>query len=73
MNKLAKEAIAVGILLLVIYSLLININKNCFDNYEPSQNEKYLIAFFTGVFIHLFCEFTGINKYYCKYGNARLD
>jgi hypothetical protein len=70
MNKLAKEAIVFGVIILVTYSLLININKNCFDNYEPSQNEKYIIAFFTGITLHLFCEFTGINKNYCKYGNA---
>jgi hypothetical protein len=30
-----------------------------------------LLSFFiTGVIIHLLCEVTGLNKKYCKYGNA---
>lgn len=29
--------------------------------------------FFTGVLLHLFFEYTGLNKMYCKKGNACLE
>ena len=28
--------------------------------------------FFTGFFLHLICEYSGINRWYCKNGNACL-
>jgi uncharacterized membrane protein len=31
-----------------------------------------LIFGITGALIHIICEFSGINKYYCKHGNACL-
>ena len=32
--------------------------------------EMGIILFLTGVSIHLFCEFIGINRWYCRHGNA---
>jgi hypothetical protein len=32
-----------------------------------------LLGFVLGVFIHLVCEVTGINKYYCSQGYACLQ
>ena len=29
-----------------------------------------LVFFITGVLIHIICEYTNINKWYCKHGNA---
>jgi hypothetical protein len=29
-----------------------------------------LVFFITGVLIHIICEYTRINKWYCKHGNA---
>jgi NhaP-type Na+/H+ or K+/H+ antiporter len=41
---------------------------------DPKQWNQYhvmeLSLFITGVLIHLICEGTGLNKYYCLHGNA---
>ena len=72
-----KEAIVVGILTVIIGYLVsfivakiyaMNLPKIC-----KEWNKNYIMEiclFFTGFFIHVFCEFTGINKWYCKNGGA---
>jgi len=40
---------------------------------KKDWNKNYameIALFLTGVFAHLFCEFSGINRWYCKNGNA---
>ena len=37
---------------------------------EKNVKNMYLRIFILGASIHLFCEFTGINGWYCKNGNA---
>ena len=32
--------------------------------------EMGIVLFLTGVSIHLFCELVGINRWYCRHGNA---
>ena len=73
--KLLIEAIVVGILTVLIgllISKVISLNfitdlpKNCKD-----WNKNHIMEiclFFTGLSIHLFCEFIGINKWYCRNG-----
>uniref|UniRef100_A0A6C0CYN1 Uncharacterized protein n=1 Tax=viral metagenome TaxID=1070528 RepID=A0A6C0CYN1_9ZZZZ len=69
MSSLLLEALSVGILTAII-GFIINIilvDKNYSYNYWY----KVLIAYFiTGMIIHLLLEYTGGNKWYCKYGNA---
>ena len=50
------EASFVGILLLLV-SKMFNMQKN-----------HHIIL--TGIIVHLLCEFSGINKYYCRKGRA---
>ena len=56
MYKLILEAFFVG-LMNYSSSFLFDFSKRC-------------NIFFMGVFIHLMCEMTGLNKVYCSYGYA---
>lgn len=77
MYNLIIEAIVVGIMT-VIFGNITGILIGPFFKVDlPSVcstwNKFYtmeITLFFTGVFIHLFCEFSGINKWYCKNGFA---
>jgi len=71
-NQLFIEAFIVGIITVIVGSavsyLFFNVRKG-----KQSLNLNYgmeIALFLSGVFIHLICEFTGINKWYCKNGNA---
>lgn len=66
------ELIFVGIITSIIgfiisyVTMKINNPKFKFDYW----NSLILTFFITGILIHLICEYFGINKYYCAYGNA---
>tara|TARA_B100000085_G_scaffold214651_1_gene198874 strand:- start:193 stop:432 length:240 start_codon:yes stop_codon:yes gene_type:complete len=75
LKQLLMEAIAVGILLvplgyLVLYgSVELSKRYKSIDNMD--KNIKMSVGFFIlGMLTHLFCDFTGINKWYCKKGVA---
>jgi hypothetical protein len=71
--KLLIEAAAVGILTVIIGKLTMDLVINVFE--QQGLPPKYLMEttfILTGVFIHLFCEFTGINKWYTVNGVAAL-
>jgi hypothetical protein len=69
--QLLYEGISVGILVIIMGYFIIYLMKKMKLN--MSKNNQMTLGFFSlGVFIHLFCEFTGINKWYCKNGNACL-
>ena len=57
--QLVFETIIIGILTLVLYFFI-----------EKNVKDMYLRIFILGASIHLFCEFTGVNRWYCKNGNA---
>jgi len=69
------EAIAVGILLvplgyLVLYGS-VELSKRYKSVDRMDKNIKMSLGFFIlGMLTHLFCEITGINKWYCKKGIA---
>ncbi len=79
MNQIIIEAIVVGIItviignvsgLLVASMLKVNLPEICKD-----WNKYYtmeITLFLTGFLIHILCELTGINKWYCKNGFACL-
>ena len=55
-NKLLTEAVVIGV---------------CTGLFNKLMNTgKFLPMFLFGVFIHLAFEFLGLNKWYCKNGNA---
>jgi len=78
-NAVIKEAIVVGIATVIIgqvvgftFSKLMksegSIHSEC-----KKWNKNHIMEwslFFTGVLIHLFCEYFGVNKWYCKNGSA---
>ena len=69
------EAVAVGILLvplgyLVLYGS-VELSKRYKSVDRMDKKIKMSLGFFLlGLLTHLFCEFTGINKWYCKKGIA---
>lgn len=76
MNKgLLIEAIAVGILLVPLGYLVLYGSVELSKRYKSvdrlDKNIKMSLGFFLlGILTHLFCELTGINKWYCKKGIA---
>jgi len=72
MKKLIIETIAVGILMVVMGTVVSYVFFNQSGSKKDwNKNHVMEIALFlTGVFAHLFCEFSGINRWYCKNGNA---
>ena len=74
-TRLFIEAIAVGILLvplgyLVLYGS-VELSKRYKSVDRMDKNIKMSLGFFIlGMLTHLFCELTGINKWYCKKGIA---
>lgn len=73
--KLIIEAVAVGILVVIMGTIVSNVI-SLLGGSKPSSkdwNKNHVMEialFFTGVLVHLVCEFSGINKWYCKNGNA---
>lgn len=74
-KRLLIEAIAVGILLIPLGYLVLYGSVELSKRYKSvdrmDKNIKMSLGFFLlGVLTHLFCELTGINKWYCKKGIA---
>lgn len=73
MLKLVTEALVVGVSVAVM-GLLVHIlyhSKHAHsDKIKQDTIDLIIILFFTGVFLHLLFEVTGINMWYCKNGNA---
>ncbi len=76
--KLLIEATTVGLAVLFIgtivgfiigsSSLSVSIPKSCHD-----WNKNHIMEislFMTGFILHLLCEYSGINRWYCKNGKA---
>ena len=71
-GQLMIEACAVGIVVVILGYLInyligqmkLNIDKNI---------QMTMGLFLIGAVTHLFCEFTGVNKWYCKKGRACLS
>lgn len=79
MLQLFVEAAVVGILTVLAGSILSYVVGHFLEVDLPpvckDWNKNYSMEatlFLTGFFIHLFSEFTGINKWYCKHGYACL-
>ncbi len=64
MNLLFKEAFVVGIILLLVSIPVMKIQNCLYPN--PTPTTYYISTILIGIIVHLFCEFSGINKYYCK-------
>jgi len=74
-QRLAIEASAVGIITGIIgFAVLFITYKLASDNlFDKNRKELYIIVgslVITGILIHLICEYSGINHWYCVNGNA---
>ena len=73
LTKLLIEAGAVGILTLIIGKISTQLVVDYGRLYNLDSGYSTEIVFITtGVLIHLFCEFTGINKWYITNGVAAM-
>ena len=80
MNKILKvgiESLVVGIMTVLVGSLVGFLVGMVMKTELPpvckDWNKNFVMEislFLTGVFIHLFCEFTGVNAWYCVNGAA---
>ena len=75
MKGLLIEALFVGIITVIVGSLVSLVISLFYKSKTKNKDwNKYYVMeialFLTGVFIHIGCEITGINKWYCKNGNA---
>lgn len=76
-GKLLVEALVVGLLVLVV-GIVVSFGVGALFSVDlpavcKKWNKNYrmeLCLFLTGFIIHLVCELSGINKWYCKNGNA---
>ena len=71
------EAFVVGIATLVVGTFVGFILGKYFSTNLPvickNWNKNHIMEislFFTGFLLHIICEFSGVNKWYCKHGNA---
>ena len=72
MKTIIIESIIIGIITMIlgkiISKILLGINNVDKKNNLPKWQEPRVIEislFVTGIFIHLLCEYIGINKWYC--------
>ena len=75
--NLIIEAFVIGVITVIVGSLVGFIIGTFFSSDLPkickTWNKNHIMEiclFLTGFIIHLMCEFTGINKWYCKNGIA---
>ena len=74
--RLLIEAVIVGIITVVVGYIVTwivsNFNKDAKDiNKEWNKNHiMEIVLFLTGICVHLLCEVSGINSWYCENGLA---
>ena len=76
---LLREVVFVGFLVLIGGTIISRVLGRFFSVKLPSACKKWnkyhimeISLFLTGAFVHIFCEFTGLNSWYCKRGAACL-
>ena len=70
MAEVLFEALIVGIALTIVGMVL---HKGTAHFYKHDMNDSNILAihfFIAGALIHLLCEYSGVNKWYCSNGFA---
>ena len=71
LKALLMEAFAVGIVVVMLGYLVVYVMEHM--KLKMNRNNQMILGFFIlGFITHLVCEFTGVNKWYCKNGQACL-
>jgi len=71
LQRLMMEAIAVGLLVVLLGYVVVYFVESM--KLKINRDKQMIIGFFIlGFLTHILCEFTGINKWYCKNGRACL-
>ena len=79
MKTLLIEAGVVGLATIVVGVVVALSLKNLFKLNMPishkniNKNNMVMLLFITGFLIHIICEFSGLNKWYCSNGHACLN
>ena len=79
MKTLLIEAGVVGIATIIVGILVAISLKRLFKLDMPvshkniNKNNMIMLLFITGFLIHIICEISGLNKWYCSNGNACLN
>tara|TARA_B100001057_G_scaffold405494_1_gene418480 strand:+ start:1430 stop:1660 length:231 start_codon:yes stop_codon:yes gene_type:complete len=69
LQRLLIEAVAVGVLVVLLGYVVIYVMESM--KLKMNRETQMAIGFFVlGALTHLVCEFTGVNKWYCKNGRA---
>jgi hypothetical protein len=70
MTQLLNEILVVGFLTAIIGMIVSYLMMGQRSKDFKHWDQVGLSYFITGMLIHIMCEFTNINKWYCKNGNA---
>ena len=69
LQALLMEAVAVGVVVVILGYLVVYVMEHM--KLKMGREKQMILGFFMlGVITHLVCEFTGVNKWYCKKGHA---
>jgi hypothetical protein len=69
--NILTEAGAVGVLTILIGVVLHMVSLHVYGPHDLNDMKMFAVhLFMIGVLAHLICEYTGINKWYCKNGFA---
>ena len=66
--QLVYETVSIGVLVVIIGHFVMKAVSQI-----PMVEDKmkpFVSLFITGALVHLVCEFSGVNRWYCKNGNA---
>ncbi len=70
MNNLATEALAIGVMTLVVGVIVHAVSMKIKDHDMNDMTIYAIHLFVIGVLVHLICQYSGINKWYCTNGIA---
>lgn len=56
----------------ILHNVYPNDYAGCINLLSKSKGKYYIATIIIGILAQLLCEFIGLNKWYCKFGNTCL-